>query len=179
MRSSPSCRRIIRSSRVPGRVPRMSSPSERIAASEKRSARSRATKPKEQMSTSSFIAAARRAAQAGCSCVSTNDKDWRETRRLPPRTSPRITSKDQPKDAKSGRRHRRLQHHRENPLAAGWRERGGDRARHLQDGYGSLLEHLDVGPPMPAGEKPAPMQLRPTAGAKMPRLPPSLPRSPR
>ena len=62
-RSRRNCRRIIRSSRAPGRPARMSSPSERIAASENAISEI-ASGPKEPVSSSSFIAAARRAAQA-------------------------------------------------------------------------------------------------------------------
>ena len=62
-RSRRNCRRIIRSSRARGRPARMSSPSERIAASENAISEI-ASGPKEPVSSSSFIAAARRAAQA-------------------------------------------------------------------------------------------------------------------
>ena len=109
--------------------PRMSSPSERIAASEEALGEIKAA-PKEPVSTSSFIAAARRAAQAAAAAP-TNDKTARK------KAAQGQGAKDTPRTSRGRqgrRRHRRLEHHLEDPLAAGRRERGGDRARHLQDG---------------------------------------------
>ena len=86
----------------PGTRPsqRMSSPSERIAASEEALGEIKAT-PKEQMSTSSFIAAARRAAQAAAAAPN-NDKTARKkaVAKEKPRDNSKDTAKDKPADAK-------------------------------------------------------------------------------
>ena len=111
----------------PGTRPpaRMSSPSERIAASENAISEI-ASGPKEPVSSSSFIAAARRAAQAAAAAP-------------PPEKAGRSAAKAAPKDkggdkAKGEGRQGRLEHFLQDPLAAGRRERGRDRARHVQDG---------------------------------------------
>ena len=71
-RSSPICRRIIRWSRARGRAARSASPSERIAASESAISEIPAA-TREPVVSSSFIAAARRAAQAAAAQPA-NDK---------------------------------------------------------------------------------------------------------
>ena len=110
----------------PGTRPpaRMSSPSERIAASENAISEI-AAGPKEPVSSSSFIAAARRAAQAAAAA--------------PPPEKAGRSAKAAPKDkggdkAKADDKDDPLEHLLQDPLAAGRRERGRDRARHVQDG---------------------------------------------
>ena len=112
----------------PGTRPpaRVASPSERIAASENAISEIAAA-PKEPVSSSSFIAAARRAAQAAAAA--------------PPPGEGGTLAKAAPKDkggdkARGGARRttRTLEHFLQDPLAAGRRERGRDRARHVQDG---------------------------------------------
>ena len=122
-RSSRICRPIIRSSRARGRPARVSSPSERIAASESAISEIRGGRKSRS---------ARRASS-------------------PPRAAPRRPPPPRRLNEKAGRaaqgrakaKARRqgqgrtqdpLDHHLQDPLAAGRRERGRDRARHLQDG---------------------------------------------
>ena len=112
----------------PGTRPpaRVASPSERIAASENAISEI-ASGPKEPVSSSSFIAAARRAAQAAAAAP-------------PPEKAGRSAVKakdkggDKAKGGDKGGRQERLEHFLQDPLAAGRRERGRDRARHVQDG---------------------------------------------
>ncbi|MGY2902871.1 outer membrane murein-binding lipoprotein Lpp [Bradyrhizobium sp. URHC0002] len=110
----------------PGTRPpaRMSSPSERIAASENAISEI-ASGPKEPVSSSSFIAAARRAAQAAAAAP-------------PPRKGGTFGSEGQGQGQGrrqgQGGRQGRLDRYLQDPLAAGRRERGRDRARHVQDG---------------------------------------------
>ena len=134
LRSSRICRPIIRSSRVPGRA----GAGRRPSASPPRKARSpkfrtRRKSPSARRASSPPPAAPRKPPP----------RHSRSTRRraappprLPPkprrRRSPRLPSRCQ--DRRQGRRQRAFDHHLENPLAAGRRKRGGDRARHLQDG---------------------------------------------
>ncbi len=115
------------------------SPTERIAASESAIAEIPNAK-KEPVSTSSFIAAARRAAQAAAAAQPVNEKAGRAAAKA----AAKAKAAEKPKAAKSmprsaqdrrqGRRQRAFDHHLENPLAPGRRKRGGDRARHLPDG---------------------------------------------
>ena len=81
---------------------------------------------REPVSTSSFIAAARRAAQAAAAAPPA-DKAGRGPFKAPP-ARPRPTRIEQ------GSEQGAVDHHLQDPLAAGRRERGRDRARHLQDG---------------------------------------------
>ena len=122
LRSNRTCRRIIRSSRARDRPrgcrrPRSASPPRKA-----RSAKS-PTGPKKPVSTSSFIAAARRAAQAAAARRPTKEPRARQAK-----ASGQGEAKDQ--DGRPGA----LDHHLQDPLAAGRRQRGRDRARHLQDG---------------------------------------------
>ena len=110
----------------PGTRPtaRMSSPSERIAASE--SAISEiAAGPKEPVSSSSFIAAARRAAQAAAAAPPA-EKTGRSAAKAAPKDKGGDKIKADDKEP--------FEHLLQDPFAAGRRERGRDRARHLQDG---------------------------------------------
>ena len=122
-RSTRTCRRIIRSN--PGTRP-SGRPLRRRSASPLRktpSAKFAAGAP-EPASTSSFIAAARRAAQAAAAA--------------PPTTRPRAAAKAKqprpPHPRPTAERKGALDDHLQDPLAAGRRQRGRDRARHLQDG---------------------------------------------
>ena len=118
----------------PGTRPaaRMSSPSERIAASES-VINEIAAGPKEPVSSSSFIAAARRAAQAAAAAP-VNEKAARAAAKAAAKNKGgdgkiKIETKSAPPAEKNA-----VQHDLQNPLAAGRRECGRDRARHLQDG---------------------------------------------
>ena len=114
----------------PGTRPsvRMSSPSERITASENAISEI-AAGPKEPVSSSSFIAAARRAAQAAAAAPPP-EKAGRS------KAAPKDKGGDKAKagDKAEGGRQGRLERYLQDPLAAGRRERGRDRARHFQDG---------------------------------------------
>ena len=109
------------------------SPTDRIAASESAIAEIPNAK-KEPVSTSSFIAAARRAAQAAAAAQPVNEKAGRAAAKAAAKAKaaekPKVAAKI---DAKAGGT-RAFDHHLENPLAPGRRKRGGDRARHLPDG---------------------------------------------
>ena len=76
----------------------------------------------EPVSTSSFIAAARRAAQAAAAAPPPEKAALAARSRPAPATRPEV------------RRQGTVDDHLQDPLAAGRRERGRDRARHLQDG---------------------------------------------
>ena len=109
----------------PGTRPsgRVASPSERIAASENAISEIPAS-AREPVSTSSFIAAARRAAQAAAAAPA-SDK--------PPRSVQAAFGR-QGQGQEQGPRQGIVDDHLQDPLAAGRRQRGRDRARHLQDG---------------------------------------------
>ena len=134
----------------PGTRPngRVASPSERIAASESAISEIPAA-PREPVSSSSFIAAARRAAQAAAAAPA-NDK----AARAPPR----------PSAGDKARRQGTLDHHLQDPLAAGRRERGRDRARHLQDGDDAARQRQRAASPPPI-ENSASRRLRPQSPA--------------
>ena len=102
----------------PGTRPtgRTASPSERIAASENAISEI-SPGPKEPVSATNFIAAARRAAQAAAAAP-------------PAGKAARGPQKDTARDKAKGT----LDDHLQDPLAAGRRERGRHRARHVQDG---------------------------------------------
>ena len=106
----------------PGTRPtaRVATPSERIAASESAISEIPAAS-REPVSTSSFIAAARRAAQAAAAAP-------------PAEKSGRGPFKSAAGGKAQGSEQGAFDHHLQDPLAAGRRERGRDRARHLQDG---------------------------------------------
>ena len=122
-RSRRNCRRIIRSSLAPGRPRACRRRRSGSRLPKTPSARSLSA-PKEPVSSSSFIAAARRAAQAAAAAP-------------PPEKAGRSAkAKDKGDKAKGGDKGRKdlLQHFLQDALAAGRRERGRDRARHVQDG---------------------------------------------
>ena len=117
----------------PGTRPtgRPSTPSERIAASEDAISEIPAAKP-EPVSTSSFIAAARRAAQAAAARA----RQWQagKTGQADPLVGQSPAGARWRTRCSSSSRQGRLDHHLQDSLAAGRRQRGRDRARHLQDG---------------------------------------------
>ena len=124
-RSCRICRPIIRWSRAHGR------PGEclrRRSGSLLRKARSAKSRPatKEPVSSSSFIAAARRAAQAAAAAPP-NEKAARAAAKAAAKAKGR-------RQGQGATTRTPLDHHLQDPLAAGRRKRGRDRARHLQDG---------------------------------------------
>ena len=123
-RSNPICRRTIRSSRARGRaaaLPRRRSAS-RLPKTRSAKFRPPSASP---VSTSSFIAAARRAAQAAAAAAG-----QRQSRRASRREA---AGQGRPKAQAHGEQGT-VDDHLQDPLAAGRRQRGRDRARHLQVG---------------------------------------------
>ena len=118
----------------PGTRPtaRAATPSERIAASESAISEIPA-ESREPVSTSSFIAAARRAAQAAAAAPPA-DKAGRSPFKGPLGGKAKDSKQGFEQGREYGPEQGAVDHHLQDPLAAGRRERGRDRARHLQDG---------------------------------------------